>query len=106
MVRTISFAQAQSAYENMLPDDGPEPVDVQWKFDQMFFPGQLVMTHYGTGIITGNHEGEVEVDADEDGYYSVEFVSSVEVAIPYLGRESFHPSDIMVFKNGEWVDAD
>jgi hypothetical protein len=105
-MKTMTFAQAQFAYDNMTPDDFyGEEVDVQYEFDEDFKGGMIVMTPDGTGIVTGEHVGAVGESADEDGVYSYTYVASIEVAVPGCGKEFYNVNEIQVRKDGKWVDV-
>jgi hypothetical protein len=102
-MRTVSFDQAQSAYENMSPEEYGD-ADYQDQFDNAFVvgAGQLVMTPDGTGILTGGHEGETLQEWD-DGYYSESNLTTVEVSVPSVGKTFYNFNDIEIRKNSEWV---
>jgi hypothetical protein len=106
-MNTISFAQAQFTYENMLPEDDDCEIDASSDFKDRFFAGQLVMTPEGTGIVTGKHTGELGVDCDGDTgeVWSVASLATIEVAIPNWGREFYPLADIQVREGDKWVEV-
>jgi hypothetical protein len=107
MMRTVTFDQAQRAYDNMTPcDDGLNGDEFQDQFDELFFAGQLVMTEDGTGIVTGYHEGEFQEDCDGESVWCDPVLTRVEVAVPFEGTNMYRPHLIKVRKGGEWVDAE
>ena len=106
-MRTVTFAQAQAHYDNMMPEDYGDGDEYQTEFDSAFVvgAGQLVMTPDGTGILTGDHEGETTKEWD-DGYYLETTLTAVEVAVPGVGTDFYSVRDIEVrTKDGRWVSA-
>ena len=107
-MNTISFAQAQSNYDNMLPeDDGSyeylEEGLEDFRSESGLFPGRMVKTEDGVGVITKNWTGTIEEDSDGEGVYHVSSYS-VEVVLPFIGGYFYSTDEIKIMNSKkEWV---
>ena len=98
-MNTMSFSQAQHAYESMTPssDEDDRIYDIyQDLFNENFFLGQMVQTPDGFGIVVG-FEGEY------DNFEIFEAWLRLEVAIPFRDRCLYYQGDIKVKRGENWV---